>query len=382
MSKEDCLAHRGEGECHDNEIEKTQSRPIMVDLRKLTPENATVIASRIVQGAQITRDVIANIADAPDATEYVARFSKKAQEGLDSGEFKLMTKKTGEILGDVMGKSEASNRMVVKERPVLVERTVPNVTSEQQAQTISSDLYSIALQQQMAEVAAKLDEMIEVAKRIEQGQQDDRIALIEAAERELRQAAVSKYEENRLECIRNARRFLSEGTSKIAKTMSRRLQSVDGVPEFQPAIVWKMLSSKGVYVDEMDDWFNKVQDDFDVLERAYALHALCVLALDEPKMLDILFDDYRNELVSMDTDKLRTMVNIHPERRADFKKAWFADVLGHVEAKQTEVKLLVEGEYIDVTITGKMLLEAIEDEIGEESGRQGEDGDEPLGERE
>lgn len=381
MSKEDALAHRDDNN-PQNEIRKQDPSPISVDLRKLTPEKATAIASRIAQGAQFARDVVTNIAEAPETTEYVARFSKKAQEGLDSGEFKLMAKKTGEILGDVMGKSETSNRMVVKEKHTLVERTVPGVTSAQQAQTISADLYNIALQQQMAEVAAKLDEMIEVAKRIEQGQQDDRVALIEAAERELRLAAVAEDEENRLECVRNARRFLSEGTSQIAKTMNRRLQSVDGVPEFQPAIVWKMLSSKGVYVEEMDDWFNKVQDDFDVLERAYALHALCVLALDEPKMLDILFDDYRNDLASMDTDKLLTMANIHPERRKDFKKAWFADALGYVEAKQTEAKLLVEGEYIDVTITGQMLLEAIEDEAREEPGRQGAEEDEPLGDSE
>jgi hypothetical protein len=176
-----------------------------------------------------------------------------------------------------------------------------------------------------------------------------------------------------LEAIRSARHFLQEGTTKISKAMARRLQEVDAVPDATPMIAWKMLRTRGNYYDEMNEWFNDIQESFEVLEKAHALLALCVIAVGEPKMLDVVFEDYTRLLADMDTQKLLSMGNMHKD--VDFTSEWFYDTEGYVQARQDGVKELTDGDCIDVIITGEMLLEAMEDEAGEEPEGRGE---EPL----
>lgn len=369
MSKDDALAKRDE----QDEGGETSLSPINLDARKLSPKRASIVVSQITQYARIAKDVIQDIADAPATTEYVVQIPKAIQDKLDSGEYKLMRRETGELLCAVMGKSENSDRTVIRQRLDAVERTVQNAAPAQQAEAISSDLYNIAIQQQMAELSAQLEAVLDGVKRIEQGQQDDRYALIEAAESQLKIAAVAEDETNRLEAIRSAQQLLQEGTAKISRAMARRLQEVDGVPGSQLAIVWKMLTTRGNYYDEMNEWFNGIQESFEVLDKAYAMLALCAVAIGEPKMLDVLLDEYQARLSTMDTTKLLSMGNIHPE--AKFDGEWFSDMKRYMEERREETKLLTDGEYIDITVTGQMLLEAMEDEAGTTGG---EDGEEPL----
>lgn len=371
MSEENALARQEDG---DDEL--AHPSPISLDVSKLSPQRASIVVSQITQHARFAKNALTNIANAPETTEYVLRIPRQIQEGLDSGDLKLMTKKTGEMVGDVMGRSEKSGRMVVQHKLEAEQRTVKSITPSEHAEALSSDLFNIAIQQQMAEISAQLDEVLDAAKRIEQGQQDDRYALIESAESQLRLAAVAEDEANRLEHVRSAQHFLQEGSKKIARAMSRRIDNADEVPEFPPAIIWKMLSSRGNYYDTMTEWFNKAQEDFDVLEKAYAMLALCAVAIDEPNMLDVLLDDYKTALKAMDTRKLLSMGRLHTE--AEFDGTWFSDVEGYIETRREEAKLLTDGQYIEVTMTGRMLMEAIDDETGEGPGEEGTEEDEPV----
>lgn len=352
MGKEDALAR------HDDGLDESIS--VKLDARRMPADKAAALVNQIVQYAHFTRDIAQTITESPEATEYVLRIPKAVQEGLDSGEYSLMKRKTGEILAEVMHKSETSNRTVIKQKLDVVERTKEAATAAQQSEAIATDLYNVAIQQQMAEISAQLEDVLKGVQRIEQGQQDDRYALIEAAESQLKLAMVANDETHRLEAVQSAQHFLQEGSAKIARAMARRLQEVEEVPEFAPAIVWKMLSTRGNYYDKMNDWFDRVQDDFDILERAHALLVLCAIAIGEPDMLPVLMDDYRNRLGTMATSKLLTMGRIHPE--LDFTDEWFADVGGYLDTREEATRRLTDGEYIEITLTNKMLAEAIDDE--------------------
>ena len=368
MSEDNPLAKR-EG---DGEIEQRDARPaISLDISKLSPDSAAIVVSRVSQYAKAFRDVAYRVSDAPETTEYVLRIGRKVQEGLDSGDLKLMTKQSGEILASVVGKSDKSNRTVIKQALTAEERTVKSITAAQQAETISSDLYNIAVQQQMAEITAQLADVLRTAQRIEQGQQEDRFALIDAAESQLRLAAVAEDETNRLDHIKSAQAFLQEGVAKISRALVMRVQSVDAIPSFPPAIFWKMLTTKDNYYDKMSEWYGKAMEDQEVIEKAYALLALCAVAIDEPNMLDVLMDDYANKLRAVDTEKLLSMGNINPGE--DYSGEWFSDVKGYIDQRREQTRLLTDGDYIDVTITGKMLMEAIEDEPGEDAEEPVED---------
>lgn len=361
MGKEDALAR------HDGSQDESIS--VELDARRMPADKAATLVNQIVQYAHFTRDIARMITESPETTEYVLRIPKSVQEGLDSGEYSLMKRKTGEILAEVMHKSETSNRTVIKQKLDVVERTKEAATATQQSEAITTDFYNVAIQQQMAEISAQLEDVLKGVQRIEQGQQDDRYALIEAAESQLKLAMVANDEAHRLEAIRSAQHFLQEGSAKIARAMARRLQEVEGVPEFAPAIVWKMLSTRGNYYDEMNDWFDRVQDDFDILERAHALLALCAIAIGEPDMLPVLMDDYRKRLGTMATSKLLTMGRIHPE--LDLTDEWFADVGGYLDTREEATRRLTDGDYIEITLTNKMLTEAIDDEAWR-TGQQGE----------
>ena len=359
MSQEDALAKQEDG----GEIAQKKPKAIHLDVREVRPEKASVALSNALQHFHLAREVIDTIAAAPPTTEFVLDLSG-VQKGLDTGELKLMRRKTGEVLCAVTRKAEDSNKQVIARRLNAFERAVPSVDPAQRLESISADLANIAIQQQMAEISAELKDVVDGMRRIEQGQWADRYALIDAAESELRDIPAMDSEANQLEAIRSARRYLKEGTASISRAMKQRMDSVESVPERRYQIAFKMLSTPKSYYEETCDWFNFADECFEMLDKAYTLLCLCAIAMGEPNVLETTLGEYRDRLKAMGPDKLLSVGNINPE--VDFSGEWFADADAYIEGKRSEAKLLAEGEHIEVIVTGAMLLEAIDDEAGEE----------------
>lgn len=361
MSKDNDSLSKRSGD-DSEEIELRDPSPVCVDVSLLDSGKAKALVGQVLQGVKLASDMIAEIASSPEATEYVLRIPKGIQEGLDSGTYKLMQKRTGELVGEVLQKSANSNRMVVKQKLEVVERTTSHVVD---TGSLMTDLTSIAIQQQMAEISAQLDEMIDIAKRIEQGQQNDRFALIQAAEELLGLAAVTGDDNERRSLIRKAQARLVEGANKVSLAIGELIQSVESVPKSEAAITWKMLFTHGNYYEKMDEWFDRVQESFEMLEKAYGLLVLCAIATDEPDQINALLDGFASKIRGMDTRRLLSMGHLHPE--VDFSGEWFADSKGYITARKEDALLIAGGEYIDVKLTGRMLMEAIEDETEEQS---------------
>lgn len=356
MSKDnDSLCKRSENA--SEKIELRDPSPVSIEVSSLEPGKAKVLVGQILQGARLASDLIEEIASSPETTEYVLRVPKRIQEGLDSGAYKLMQKKTGEMVGEVLQKAADSNRMVVKQKLEVVERTSARAID---ANSLMTDLSAIAIQQQMAEISAQLDEMIDIAKRIEQGQQDDRFALIQAAEDLLRMAAVTESDKERRSLIHRAQGKLAEGANKVSLAMNALIKGAESVPKSDAAITWKMLFTRGNYYEKMDEWFDRVQESFEMLEKAYGLLALCAVATGEPNQISALLDGFETKIRSVDTAKLLSMGNLHPD--IDFSGEWFADSKRYIANRKEDAMLIAGGEYIDVKLTGRMLMEAIEDE--------------------
>lgn len=336
--------------------------PISIEVSSLESGKAKALVSQLLQSFRLTSDLISEIASSPDATEYVLRVPKSIQEGLDPGAYKLMQKKTGEMVGEVLQKSANSNRMVVKQKLEVVERTATHAVD---TNNLMADLTTIAIQQQMAEISAQLDEMIDVAKRIEQGQQDDRFALIQTAEEMLGMAAVTGDSAERRSLIRDARARLVEGANKVSNATKRQIESVESVPKSDMAITWKMLFTHGNYYEKMDEWFDRVQESFEMLEKAYGLLVLCAIASDEPDQINMLLDGFASKIQGMDTKRLLSMGNLHPE--VDFSGEWFANSQGYIAARKEDALLITGGNFVDVRLTGRMLMEAIDNEAEEQS---------------
>lgn len=351
----DAFNRRLDSNCE--EIEVREPSPLQVDVSLLKPEKAKFYIVQILQHLDFAADIITDLAASAEGTEFVVRMPKLIQEGLDSGAYKLMTKQTGEICAEVLQKSATSNRMVVKQKLEIVERAKDTAIN---TNNLTADLANIAIQQQMAEISAQLDEVISLARSIEQGQQNDRFALIDAAEESLRLAAVTEDEANRLSHIHKAQHDLVLGANQIAREISKQLQSAEGVPESDAAITVKMFFTRGNYFDKMNKWFDGVQESFEILEKAYGLLALCAIATDEPGSIDALLEGFASKIEGMDTKKLLSMRNLHPE--VDFSHEWFANPMSYISTRKEDAKLIADGGYIDVTVTGHALMEAIKDE--------------------
>ncbi len=351
-----------------DEIELREPSPISVEVSSLEPGKAKFLVGQLLQDLKLASDLISEIASSPETTEYVLRIPKSIQEGLDSGAYKLMQKKTGEVVGEVLQKSANSNRMVVKQKLEVVERTATHAVD---TSNLMTDLTTIAIQQQMAEISAQLDEMIDVVQRIERGQQNDRFAHIHSGEELLRLAGSTRDDKERRGFIHDAQAQLVEGANEISLAINEQIQRVDSVPKTDIAITWKMLFTHGNYYEKMDEWFDSVQESFEMLEKAYGLLVLCAIATDEPDQINALLDGFASKIRGMDTRRLLSMGRLHPG--VDFSGEWFADSTGYISARKEDALLIAGGEYIDVRLTGRMLMEAIEDETEEQS----RTGDEP-----
>lgn len=87
-------------------------------------------------------------------------------------------------------------------------------------QDMCNSCHSIVMQQQLAQIADTVAETYEAVKMIEVGQQDDRIALIEAGREQILLAMSIQDEEHKKELLKSAARDLSLGKEQIGKALT------------------------------------------------------------------------------------------------------------------------------------------------------------------
>jgi hypothetical protein len=143
-----------------------------------------------------------NIADVLDkvkrGAEYVVQIPSEFQGGFDAGDYWIMeSSKTGKLWPSLMELGEDGRNHIVTPLSVKKEAFIKgNPTKD-----ITNSYQNIYLQQQMNELSGLIETTLDTVKRIEHGQMDDRIALLEAGKQGVILALSQKDEASRVSAM-------------------------------------------------------------------------------------------------------------------------------------------------------------------------------------
>ncbi len=284
-------------------------------------------------------------------SDYILKIPKDIKEGLDKGFFWFNEKKDGGgILPDVWGFSE-EGRKRVQER-LTVEKGVKDYSS------LSDSLQSYATQQQLAQMAEDLKNVLEIVERIDAGMTADRFAEIEGACDLLEDAKLMVDPENRREAIMEAISNLTTGSKKLEKQIRLRLEKFDKIPD-KPVMIWGKMVFSINYAKVMDKKADEINDYFGYYEKSMTLLAYAYMMLGEEKSMNSTFKRFNSTIHGLNLENYQSIQNLHPNLYLDDK--WFMRQFDYGNTLPEQLKKIDirESDFITLRISGTQFKEVI-----------------------
>ena len=156
--------------------------------------NFTGLVDKVAQYVNIA-DIVSNI---EKSTEYVVQIPAKYKDDFDAGKvFINKNKKTGVEWPTLMRKTDNGQYEFVGQLPIKQQEFY----RENPFQEICINYHNIVTQQQLAEISQSIVETYQTVKMIERGQQDDRIALIDAGREQVLLAMTMTDKHEKKKCL-------------------------------------------------------------------------------------------------------------------------------------------------------------------------------------
>lgn len=338
-----------------NESEEKDNRIVKIDLTNADKGMAAALLNQVVEGYQIIKDKMNEV---QPKKRYYLDLTKEMEEKLEKGEAWFTEKgENGKPMGQLRHRVDGKN--VIMANPDIVEENI-SITPGVDPKQMSNAVYQMALQQQMAEISHKMDEIQNTVKLLEEGQMDDRFAKIEAGENALRLAYRATDEKNRKELVANAIPLLQEGSEAVKKAIIRRLDDFDRIPSKGSALRLKMWMSPTNYVERKNREFDSIQNCFEYFDRAQRLTAVACLMMEEPGAMEEVFFQQEKFINSLDTEKLKSMSHLY--YNIDFSNEWFYSPRDFLDNTRLQYLDFSKQNYnvVSIEITGQQMLEVFD----------------------
>ena len=323
---------------------------------RVTPEEKVKFAGALDCLAQCFSigDISANI---QKGVEYVVQIPVKYQEMINKGEVYINKNgRTGIEWPTLMRKAENGRPQFVDNLPIKQQSLVQG----NPVQDMCTNFHNIAMQQQMAQIASQLQKTYEVVRLIEQGQQDDRIAVLEAGRDEIAYALTLKDKAARRMHIESGRSKLIEGTSLLSKAFERRVTNFEAIPKNPLLRFGKAVLESGFdndYLVEKDIEYNNIEECYELYKQATIMLAMSWAITGENEAVKATFDKGISFLKGLDCEAIKTVEYVHK----DAKDLFFQVGVGELKKEQ---KICIEkAESYDtlmIEVSGDKLLEVIE----------------------
>ena len=152
-------------------------------------------------------------------TEYVVKVPLEFKKAYDEGKvFVAQNSETG-ILRPILAKYNDKGKYEFVSPMEMVERTTTQ--GRNALQGVADRYQNMAIQQQIAQLSELMEQTHEVVRRIEQGQYDDRIGLLNAGRNQIL-LALSDPEHIDMDELKAGRNNLQLGCAQIIETVHRR----------------------------------------------------------------------------------------------------------------------------------------------------------------
>lgn len=310
--------------------------------------NFTGLVDKVAQYVNIA-DIVSNI---EKSAEYVVQIPAKYKDAFDGGEvFINKNKKTGIEWPTLMRKTDNGQYEFVGNLPIKQQEFYRG----NPFQEICINYHNIATQQQLAEISQSIVETYQTVKMIERGQQDDRIALIDAGREQVLLAMTMTDENEKKEMLRAAARDLLVGKEQIGKALMCRVETFESIPDSGLIIFLNTLKDEN-YLNKKDNEIEDIQECYSLYVEATKMLAAIFAYSGETAAVEQTFSRSIDFLQQINFENLKSIEHSH--KGSDFNDWFFNHPVEYIESEKTSfMESSKDYDFLQIELTGEKLLE-------------------------
>ncbi len=285
-----------------------------------------------------------------DMTErFVVRIPAKFADDFASGKVQFMRSKDGaEMYADLVDNKGANN---ICGKATVEKEVLDKANLDQLAQCI----HNLAMQKQLNAILEIAKETYKEVKKIEVGQMDDRIALIDAGREEIMQALYLKDERLRNEALANAREHIVLGKNQIAKQIQREMKDFPHIGKNMFKRSFDAVFGKFNQFENLEARVSRMQLLFNMYNDAVRMLAGTFVLQNEKEVALKVFEEAKSFVGNLDYSAIKTIEYIHKGENLD--DWFFNNEVEMVEMHEELVEHVGLVEALEINFTGEQLLE-------------------------
>lgn len=311
------------------------------------------IVNKVCQYINVA-DVISKV---KKGVEYVVEIPLEFQGGVENGEYWMMeNSKTGKMWPSLMELGEDGRNKIVT--PLSVKKK--SFVEGNPTKDITSNYHNLYMQQQMNELVGLVESTLQTVERIEHGQMDDRIALLEAGKQGFILALSQKDDDSRSTAMLNAINNITIAQNQIFETFKRRVGEFEALPKSAIVRFLREVSSPRSYLDKKDNEYDEINEYYGLYLQATRMLAGAYAMIGDTDNAKMVFDMSIDKTKNLDFSKLKTIEFAH--KNADIEKIYESASEFLIEEKRICLEDAKEYDCLSISITGDKLLEVLENE--------------------
>ena len=331
------------GQADDRNLPATTRDKIVKGLTAINGANICRTLTTIFSKAEITADSVKYI---QRGTVYLAEVPKKLQKDFSEGKLRFMEKSSGELVGEIVGPNNFGNKghAIIKDAGIL-------------HSDIPHDLTTIAMQQQLAQMAAVLDEVRSRVIELQKTYDESLLGELRGMRDQLAQVQNVDDLENQRDLIKGAVTQLNLTRGKITQRLIAEMQKIPDVPEATWRSIFRSLFNKD-FKDDVESGYEKIQELFGYYLAASELLAYAYALLGESRTYEDIFTPDSELFMNSGLANLKRSEKV----LGISKERWYSapsKYLGRVKTQAQRIFLSIP-DTIMIEVTGEQIMEAIE----------------------
>ena len=285
------------------------------------------------------------------SSEYIVQIPAKYKDALEVGEvFINKNKLTGTEWPSLMKKMDNGQYKFVENLSIKQK----NFVNGNLVQDINVNFQNILLQQQLSEISKSINDVYNIVKKIEVGQQDDRIALIEAGKEQILLAMSLNDENEKRERLRLASRDLLVGKEQIGKALIRRVEAFEPIPNSRLKYYYNLFKDTN-YNNKKDNDILEIQECYYLYIESTKLLASVFDYLRETFAIEQTFNKSIEFLQSISFESLKSIQLAHKD--TNFSDWFFCIPIEYMQFEKNKyIDLSKDYDYIQIKLNGENLL--------------------------
>lgn len=298
------------------------------------------------------------LAEIKAGTQYVVQIPAEFQKAYESGEMFMMENlKNGKMWPSLMKVAENGKPQIVTPLPIAEQAIVQG----NPVQNLAQGHYNMLMQKQMQQLSEMLERTYRVVERIEHGQMDDRVGLLEAGKNGLILAMTMPEGDDRRRQIDSSRQNLLVAQAQIAKTLERRAKEFEPLSKVAAFRFMREVAHTGYLAEKRKD-VQEMQEYYDLYLQATKLLAASYAVCGNMQTAKETFRLSEEMIRSIDFSNVATIRYQHRELVDMFYSAPAEYIVAERTVCLDEAK---HYDYVAVEVSGETLLEVLEYEQAE-----------------